>query len=160
MDHLKTHGDPVGATISGTTGGALPNLPPAAGNPLLEPLFDHLGIRLTGWAPGFAEFELELEQRHLNYAGSLHGGVIATLLDVACGYGGMHSVSDSSAVRVATVTLTVSYHAGVTKGTLKASGRVTGSGRSIYFASGEVVAADGTLVATAQGAYKRSAPQA
>ena len=130
-----------------------------SGNPLLEPLFDHLGVRLTGWDPGFAEFELEIERRHLNYAGTLHGGVIATLLDVACGYSGLRSVSDSAAGLAATLTLTVSYHAGVANGTLRALGRVTGGGRSIFFASGEVVAPDGTLVATGQGAFKLSAPR-
>ena len=145
---------------TGGSGGS-PSLfkPPATdGNPLLEPLFSHLGVRLTGWDPGFAAFELELEHRHLNYSGSLHGGVIATLLDVACGYSGLRSVSDSTAGLAATLTLTISYHAAVAAGTLKALGRITGGGRRIFFASGEVVAADGTLIATGQGAYKRSTP--
>ena len=133
--------------------------PSTGGNPLLEPLFDHLGVCLTGWDPGFAEFELELGRRHLNYAGSLHGGVIATLLDVACGYSGLRSVSDGAAGLAATLTLTVSYHAGATEGVLRASGRVTGGGRSIFFASGEVVAPDGRLIATGQGAYKLAAPR-
>jgi len=160
MDHSKSRSGSVGAALSGTSGKALSDPPLMAGNPLLEPLFDHLGICLTGWDPGFAEFELELERRHLNYAGSLHGGVIATLLDVACGYSGMRSVSGGSAGLVATVMLTISYHAGVTEGTVKASGRVTGGGRSIYFASGEIVAQDGALIATAQGTFKLSAPRA
>ena len=130
--------------------------PPAGGdgNPYREPLFDHLGIRLTGWQPGHAEFALDLAGHHLNYAGSLHGGVIATLLDVACGYCGLRSVSDRAAGLAATITLTVSYHAPVATGGLVASGRVTGRGRSVFFSTGEVRTLDGALVATAQGAYK------
>lgn len=131
-----------------------------SGNPLLEPLFDHLGVRLTGWDPGFAAFELTLGRQHLNFAATLHGGVIATLLDVACGYSGLRSVSDSSAGLVATLTLAVSYHAGVAAGTLTALGRVTGGGRNIYFASAEVLGPDGRLIATGQGAFKLLAPRA
>jgi uncharacterized protein (TIGR00369 family) len=159
MDRSKSRSTSVDSPRSDTSSKDLSDLPLMAGNPLLEPLFDHLGIRLTRWNPGFAEFELEIERRHLNYLGSLHGGVIATLLDVACGYSGLRSISNSSADLVATVMLTISYHAGVTKGTIKASGRVTGGGRSLYFASGEIVAQDGTLIATAQGTFKLSAPR-
>ncbi len=133
--------------------------PQDEGNPLREPLFDQLGLRLTAWQPGSAAFELAVETRHLNYVGSLHGGVIATLLDVACGYSGLRSVTDATSGLAATLTLTVSYHAGFTLGRLVATGRVTGGGRSIYFAAGEVTTPEGVLIATAQGCYKlRSAP--
>lgn len=110
------------------------------------------------WWPGHAEFALDLVHHHLNYVGSLHGGVIATLLDVACGYCGLRSATDGRAGLAATITLSVSYHAPVATGRLVASGRVTGGGRSVFFSTGEVRAPDGTLVATAQGAYKL-APQ-
>lgn len=132
----------------------------ADGNPLGEPVFDTLGVRLTDWRPGFAAFQLVVEPRHLNYAGRLHGGVIATLLDVACGYSGMASVSDQSAGRVATVMLAVSYHAGVAEGAVTATGRVTGGGRTIYFASAELVDAGGALIASAQGSFRRASPTA
>ena len=129
------------------------------GNPLREPHFDHLGIRLTEWEPDRAVFELVVEPRHLNFAGSVHGGVIATLLDVACGYSGLRSIPDETA-GLATVMLTTSYHAGSGLGTLTASGWVTGGGRSIFFASAEVREADGVLVASGQGAFKRARPKA
>ncbi len=125
------------------------------GNPLREPHFDHLGIRLTEWEPGRAVFELVVEPRHLNFAGSVHGGVIATLLDVACGYSGLRSLPDETA-GLATVMLTTSYHAGSGPGTLTATGQVTGGGRSIFFASAEVRGADGALLASGQGAFKRA----
>ena len=132
----------------------------ARGNPLREPLFDHLGIRLTAWRPGHAEFALNLAHHHLNYADSLHGGVIATLLDVACGYCGLRSVTDGAAGLAATITLAVSYHAPAATGRLVARGRVTGAGRSVFFSNGEVLTQAGTLVATAQGAYKLAPPAA
>jgi uncharacterized protein (TIGR00369 family) len=124
-----------------------------------NPLLDHLGIRLTAWEPGHATFSLEIEPRHLNLQRSLQGGVIATMLDVACGYAGLRMRPGQPPVNAATVMLNIGYSAGVKEGTVVAQGRVTGGGRRIYLASAELLAKDGTLIATAQGAFRRSTPQ-
>jgi acyl-coenzyme A thioesterase PaaI-like protein len=54
------------------------------------------------------------------------------------------------------MTLTVSYLAKARAGRLRATGRVTRAGRSVYFSCGELSAASGELIATAQGAFKRN----
>ena len=58
---------------------------PRLGNPLL----DHLGLKLVLWDIERCEFELVIRARHLTRQSSLHGGVVATLLDAACGYAGL-----------------------------------------------------------------------
>ncbi|MGY0793727.1 PaaI family thioesterase [Azospirillum argentinense] len=122
-----------------------------------------IGLTLSRWEPGMAEFDLVVDHRHTNRQGILQGGVLATMLDAACGYAGLHDgtgvaegVGEGQAV---TLSLMVNYLARVEGGRLRAVGTVTGGGRRIYFANGVVHAGDGSVVATAQGSFKRMAPR-
>lgn len=130
---------------------------PAPDLELANPLLRHLGVRLVDSAPGHCEFRLDIAPQHLNRAGNLHGGVIATLLDAACGYAGLHEAGGVPAGNSSTLMLAVSYLAATGAGGLRAVGRLTGGGRGIYFSAGEVLADDGRLLATAQGSFKRTA---
>ncbi|MFC3337785.1 PaaI family thioesterase [Paracandidimonas soli] len=122
-----------------------------------NPLLSHLGIELIDVEAGRAIFEMEIGPQHLNRQGSLQGGVVATLLDAACGYAGL-AVSDKESLgNAVTVMLTISYLDKACSGRVRATGTVTRSGRSIYFSSGELTTPAGDLIATAQGSFKRSA---
>ena len=118
----------------------------------------YLGVQLVDWQEGRCELALDIGPSHLNRQSSLQGGVIATLLDAACGYAGLRSGGDGAADTAVTVMLTISYVRKVDHGRIRALGRVVRSGRSLYFATADLVTADGNLVATAQGTFKRSAP--
>jgi uncharacterized protein (TIGR00369 family) len=122
-----------------------------------NPLLDFLGVRMLDWQPGLCAFGLEIEPRHLNRTRSLHGGVIATLLDAACGYSGLCDPDDKVIRHAVTVMLNISYIGKVDDGHVMVTGRVTGAGHRIYFASAELRHESGILVATAQGTFKRSA---
>ncbi|MBI0539537.1 PaaI family thioesterase [Roseomonas sp. KE2513] len=124
-----------------------------------NPLLEYLGISLTRWTAGKAEFQLDIGPRHLNRQGSLQGGMTATLLDAACGYAGLWTEESQTPGDAVTVMLTISYLAKVQQGRITATGRVTHSGRRLYFSSGELVADDGTIIATAQGSFSRSRPR-
>ena len=121
-----------------------------------NPLLALLGIELVQWEAERATFGLTVGQQHLNRQATLQGGVVATLLDVACGYAGLWQAPGAPPAQAATVMLAVSYLATVQAGRVTATGRITRSGRRIYFATGEVVGEDGTLLATAQGSFRRS----
>jgi uncharacterized protein (TIGR00369 family) len=123
-----------------------------------NPLLEHLGVRLLEWTPGHCALALDIEPRHLNRQASLQGGVIATLLDSACGYAGLKTSADAAVSNAVTVMLTISYLNGVQQGRLTAEGRVTRAGHRLYFASGQLLAEDGRLIATAQGTFKRASP--
>jgi uncharacterized protein (TIGR00369 family) len=120
-----------------------------------NPLLEHLGVELVEWGTGTCELRLDIAAHHLNRQASLQGGVVATLLDAACGYAGLRSSDDAAPDNALTVMLTISYLAKVQRGRITAIGRVTGGGRTLYFASAELRADDGRLVATAQGSFKR-----
>ncbi|MDH4609162.1 PaaI family thioesterase [Pseudomonas sp. BN102] len=126
---------------------------------LHNPFLQGLGIELLHWGPGEATFRLAIDDRHLNRQGALHGGLIATLLDAACGYSGLHAGEDEEEVHGLTVMLNIAYLQMAREGTVTARGRVRRSGRSLYFAEAELSNARGELLATAQGSFKRPSPR-
>jgi uncharacterized protein (TIGR00369 family) len=119
-----------------------------------NPLLEYLGIRVVDVGHGSATFEVDVEPRHLNRQGSLQGGVAATLLDAACGYAGLKGL-DATMGSAVTVMLSISYLGRASSGRLRATGTITKSGRSLYFARGELVTESGELIATAQGTFKK-----
>jgi len=123
-----------------------------------NPLLEHLGVRLLEWTTGHSSLTLDIESCHLNRQAGLQGGVIATLLDSACGYAGLKTSGNTQVGSAVTVMLTVSYLSGVRQGRLKAEGIVTRAGNTLYFSSGQLLAEDGRLIATAQGTFKRTPP--
>lgn len=48
------------------------------------PLLRTLGIRLTEIGENHAVMEVDVDERHRNYFGGAHGGLIATLVDTVC----------------------------------------------------------------------------
>lgn len=124
---------------------------------LNNPLLEWLNIELTRWGVGISEFGLAIAPKHLNRGGSLHGGVAATMLDAACGYAGLITEANELPGNGLTLMLTISYLSRVSTGRIRAAGRLTRSGRSLYFASAELINEQGGLIATAQGTFKRTA---
>ncbi len=102
---------------------------------------------------------LDIAPRHLNRNGILHGGYMAMLLDIACGYAASMVYDAENLALMLTVSLNTSYVAPVQSGRVTAIGRVTGHGRSICHASGELRDGDDRLIATATGVFKRTSPR-
>jgi acyl-CoA thioesterase len=48
------------------------------------PLLQTLGIRLTEIGERHATMEVTVDERHRNYFGGAHGGLLATLVDTSC----------------------------------------------------------------------------
>lgn len=122
---------------------------------LSNPFLQSLGVELVHWSAGEAEFHMPIEARHLNRQGMLHGGLIATLLDAACGYAGLHAGEGEEEVHGVTVMLNIAYLKAARAGTVVARGKVSRSGRSLYFAEAALVDDDGEVLATAQGTFKQ-----
>jgi uncharacterized protein (TIGR00369 family) len=111
-----------------------------------------VGARLAEWRDGHATVLLDITGDHLNRSGLVHGGVLMTLIDVACGYAGTWS-EDGSRLAV-TLDLTTSFVAPGRSGRLTTQASVTGGGRKIYFAHAEVRDEGGALVAMGQGSFR------
>ena len=123
-------------------------------NVLHTPFIDMLGARLVEWGPGSCTWQLEIAAHHTNTQGSLHGGVIATLLDVACGYSGFRPEQGRLDHRAATLSLSIQYLAKSHHGVLLAKGRRIGGGRRVFFAEAKLLAGE-QLIATASGSFRR-----
>jgi acyl-coenzyme A thioesterase 13 len=120
---------------------------------------DHSGARgLIGYrsyvaGDGIAACVLRLGPQHLNRLGVLHGGLVAMLLDTAAGLAVRNFSRDKESPTV-TVSMTVNYISVAKSDEVTATARITGGGRSLKFAEAELRDQDGTLLATASGAYK------
>lgn len=123
---------------------------------------DMVGIRWVSWTDGEAVAEVELRPELLNRSGSLHGGVMCTLLDTVCARAGCWMPAGQVQRRCTTVSLTTNFLRGASSGVIRATGRLRpGAGTQIFTAVGELADAEGRLLALAQGTFRyRSRPAA
>lgn len=119
-----------------------------------NPFLRSLGVEIVAWRPGYAELSCELKPEMLNRSGALQGGVVATLLDAACGYSGLYSAPDEPMRHGVTISLAVNYVGRLHSGKVRAVGHLKGAGRKVFFAYGEVLDEAGKVVASGQTAHK------
>ena len=110
----------------------------------------------VGQDDGASRCLLTVTDAHTNRHGVLHGGIAATLLDNAMGATGSLTVDETGRTPFLTISMNVNFIAPAhPEQHLTATGRVTGGGRATLFLSSELVADDGTLIATATGVYRK-----
>ena len=110
------------------------------------PIHETLAIALVWAETGFVIVEAAPGERHLNPAGIVHGGYIATILDTACGCA-CHSALAAN-TGFATLELKVSYHRAVTTktGNVRAEGRLLSISRRTAFSEAKLMDENGTLL--------------
>jgi len=97
----------------------------------------HMGLILQDVKQGEATMALSVRQHHLQQNGFTHGGVTATLCDVATGIAAYTVVAEGK--NVVTVDLKISYVNPSVSPNLIAVGRVVKSGNFLVFCEGEVM---------------------
>ncbi len=101
---------------------------------------------------GFATVAGQVEHRHLNINGVVHGGVYATILDTAMGASVVSLLTEEETT--ATTSLYVEFLRAAREGDLlSARGHVLRRGRHIAFAEGNLVGADGVTLSQARGTW-------
>ena len=111
------------------------------------PFVSHLQILTEALGEGTARLSLPVEPHLTNSLGTVHGGVIMSLLDVALCTAARTLHPES--VGVITINLSTSFIGAGNGAKLYAEARVLKDGRSLSFVEGEAQNADGTLVAKA-----------
>ncbi len=120
---------------------------------------DHLGIVTSSPAPGRSEGVAELQPRHLNRAGTAHGGFLMTMLDTLMGRAVFTHLNsdkpDSDWQWFATSRLSAHFLDAATGGTLTGTGKVLSQASGYIVAEAEVRDESGNLIATGQGQFTR-----
>ena len=111
------------------------------------PFISHLKIRTEKLGEGNATLSLPIEEQITNSFGTVHGGAIMSLLDVALCTAARSLHPDS--IGVVTIDMSTSFIGGGKGERLVADARVLKNGRSTIFVEGEARNADGSLVAKA-----------
>jgi acyl-CoA thioesterase len=126
----------------------------------LIPLFenDHFaatcGIRLLELRPGFAKMVMEIDARHSNRVGTVHGGAIFALADSASG-----AASKTGGKATVSVNTTISFVKAAKSGTLYAEATEVARSRKLSTSSVRVIDDAGELIALFQGtAYIKEEP--
>ena len=118
------------------------------------PFQDLIGFRMTGWADGWARFELPLAPALMNRYGIPHGGVYAVLLDTVMGFSGSWTGDPNRRQMAMTLSMTTNFLARPEGEFMIGEARRTGGGRSTFFSEGTIRDRPGTLVATGSGAFR------
>lgn len=95
-----------------------------------------MGFELTSIEPGRVEGRLQVREMHEQQNGFVHGGVISTMCDMACGFSAYSLVEDG--VQVFTTELKVSYLRPGKGETMYARGWVLKPGSMFHFCESEV----------------------
>ena len=122
-----------------------------AGFNIHVPFVEHLGVRIVEKGEGVVKLRLDPRKELTNSWGSLHGGVLMTLLDVALASAGRSL--DENCNGALTVEMKVNFIAAA-MGAVLGEGRAQRAGRSLIFSEGELRSEDGTLLAKATGTFK------
>lgn len=114
---------------------------------------EFLGFRLATWKEGFARLEMPVRPDHRNTVGFLHGGVIASLLDIAGAVAGSHGIADE--IVSITINQNCTYMAPHRGDTVIAEGELIRTTTSLFFTQSKLIDPDNDLLcATATGTYK------
>lgn len=111
------------------------------------PFVSHLKILTETLGQGTASLSLPVESHLTNSLGSVHGGVIMSLLDVALCTAARTLHPES--IGVITINLSTSFIGAGSGSKLLADARVMKDGKSMSFVEAEAKNADGSLVAKA-----------
>src|SRR5262245_17273770 len=118
-----------------------------------------VGARLERVAPDEVDVSLRVDPRHLNLAGTLHGGMIATLADTATGLAYRTGLEEGASALTSSLSVTFLRPGGI--GVVTARARVVKRGSRFGYAEADVEDAEGRLLARATATFTvLSAPTA
>jgi len=112
----------------------------------VPPIATLIGMRPTEiGAPGHAVVEMDASARHANPMGTLHGGVLCDLADLAMGIAFASTLADDESFT--TVDLTTKFFKPIWNAHLKATAKVTKRQRTLGLVECEITDEKGSLVA-------------
>lgn len=117
---------------------------------LTSPFAEMIGVNVKEFTEGEVTLKVPVQKHQYNTMGTVHGGVYATLLDIAMGM----AIRSIVKVPSVTVNLGVNYMSGVSEGALIVKGTVVNQGYRLVVANAAVYSQDDVLLANASGTFK------
>lgn len=112
------------------------------------PFYQLLGIELCALGPGIAELKVNIQHKHTNPLGLVHGGLVSSLADAAMG----NAVRSTGRSGV-TADCYVSYLTSAPQGSeLQARGEVVKQGKNLVFTRANITCGD-KIIAISQGTF-------
>jgi uncharacterized protein (TIGR00369 family) len=112
-----------------------------------NPATNLLGFELESIARGRAVLRMDVQARHRQMQGVVHGGILAALADTASAIAAYTAVPPGT--HIATVELKINYLEAVARGRVKAEARVLRAGRNFVVTECEIFDQRGSLAAKA-----------
>ncbi|MEH6800282.1 MAG: PaaI family thioesterase [Halopseudomonas sabulinigri] len=120
--------------------------------------FQELGAELEEYGQGRAVVALTLTEKHMNNASNLHGGVTASLLDIAMGLCGTWAESPDERRVAITLSLNTNFSATAQAGNrVRAVATCRSGGHKVFMASCDLLDQDGKLLGFGDGVFKKGA---
>lgn len=109
------------------------------------PYFDLLSMQITHLAWGVSTLSIEVQKKHLQPYGIVHGGVFASLIDAAAFWAVYTQLPEE--LEMTSVDLKLNYLAPLAAGRMVARGKCLRAGRTLYLAEASVSGDSGQLLA-------------
>lgn len=113
-----------------------------------------IDLRIAELSSNYAVMELTIAAQHLNTNGTVHGGVLAAMIDNTGGLAGCYIQASKTIRKAVTLTLTTSFLAPVSFGIIRAIGRKRSGGRRIFVATVEITDENGSLIAIGEATFR------
>lgn len=115
------------------------------------PIASHFGMEVINVESGSVVFRCTPDESHHNPIGTIHGGLVCTMLDSALGCATHTTLPAGTGYTSIEIKVNFLRPVSAGNGALICRGRVTKPGRRVTFAEGEVLDSEGKVVATATG---------
>ncbi|NLZ27647.1 MAG: PaaI family thioesterase [Firmicutes bacterium] len=109
------------------------------------PYFELLEINVRELGMGYSKVEVDLQRKHLNTFGAIHGGVYSSIIDTAA-YWSIYCELDEN-IGFTSIDLSVSNFAMIREGKIIVEGKSIKIGRSICLAEADAKDINGKLLA-------------
>lgn len=106
-----------------------------------SPFVADIGAQMEDWQEGYIRMSLQVEEKHTNANGVMHGGVAMAVMDELMGavVASVRGMDEMWSAPHSTVDMSISFIGGVTPGDdLVFEGRATKVGRSVAFAEADL----------------------
>jgi uncharacterized protein (TIGR00369 family) len=111
-----------------------------------SPYFALISMKIREIGIGYSLFEIDLEERHLQPFGLVHGGVFASIIDSAASWAIFYGIEDENG-GLTSVDLKLNYLAPAVYGKVMAKGRQITLGKTLGYAEAQVTHESGKILA-------------